>query len=277
MVKVIAEIGLNHNGCMDIAKKLILLAKTAGCDYVKFQKRNPDICVPDKQKNIIRDTPWGKMTYLDYKYKLEFTEKEFHEIDEYCKMLDIKWFCSIWDIDSVDFMVNNEFNAFDSTLKVPSALITDTKLCVYTRKKVKRLIISTGMSNEDEIIKCINNCNPDIIMHTNSTYPTPIEELNFNYIKWLKEKYPNKEIGYSGHEYGLVTTFATIPMGVTWIERHITLDRTMWGSDQFASIEPSGLIKLVKGIKDIEKALLIPMKARTVFGGELEKLKSLRK
>ncbi|MFW6242824.1 MAG: N-acetylneuraminate synthase family protein [bacterium] len=277
MVKIIGEIGINHNGSVDIAKKLILLAKTAGCDYVKFQKRNPDVCVPDKQKNVIRDTPWGKMSYLDYKYKLEFGEKEFQKIDEYCNLLDIKWFSSVWDMDSVDFMVKNKFKAFDGTLKISSALITNIELCVYARKNAKRLIISTGMSNEKEILGCINNCNPDIIMHTNSTYPTPVEELNFNYIKWLKEKYPNKEIGYSGHEYGLVTTFATVSMGVTWIERHITLDRTMWGSDQFASIEPSGLIKLVRGIKDIEKALSIPVGERIVFGGELEKLKSLRK
>lgn len=133
------------------------------------------------------------------------------------------------------------------------------------------------MSSEEEIINCVDSCNPDVIMHTNSTYPTPVNELNLNYILWLKDKYLNKEIGYSGHEYGLVTTFATIPMGVSWIERHITLDRTMWGSDQYASIEPSGLIKLVKGIRDIEKALSIPIKKRTVFGGELKKLKSLRK
>jgi len=133
------------------------------------------------------------------------------------------------------------------------------------------------MSTEGEVRLCTSSCDPNVIMHTNSTYPCPVEELNLNYIHWLKNWYPEKEIGYSGHEYGLVTTFATIPMGVTWIERHITLDRNMWGSDHSASIEPSGLFKLVKGIRDIEASLSIPTKAREVFGGELTKQKSLRK
>jgi len=274
---IIAEIGINHNGNLNLAKQLILIAKTSGCDYVKFQKRNPDICVPENQKNIIRQTPWGEITYIEYKYKLEFNDKEYDEIDNFCNILDIKWFCSVWDKDSIDFMYNKKYKKFDGTLKIPSALITDLDLCKYAREKSKNLIISTGMSTEDEIEKCINICNPDVIMHTNSTYPCPVEELNLNYISWLKDKYKNKEIGYSGHEYGLVTTFATIPLGVNWIERHITLDRTMWGSDQFASIEPSGIFKLVKGIRDIEKALSIPIKQRIVFGGELKKLKSLRK
>lgn len=276
-INIIGEIGINHNGDINITKELILIAKSAGCDYVKFQKRNPNVCVPEKQKNTVKHTPWGEMTYLDYKLKLEFTEKEYIEIDNYCSMLGIKWFVSVWDKDSVDFMNQINFKSFDGTLKIPSALITDIELCKYCRKNSKKLIISTGMSSEEEIINCVDSCNPDVIMHTNSTYPTPVNELNLNYILWLKDKYLNKEIGYSGHEYGLVTTFATIPMGVSWIERHITLDRTMWGSDQYASIEPSGLIKLVKGIRDIEKALSIPIKKRTVFGGELKKLKSLRK
>jgi len=277
MVKIVAEIGINHNGDIDLAKKMIALAAVAGCDYVKFQKRNPDICVPNEQKEKIKETPWGEMTYLEYKWKLEFGEEEYSKVDEYCVLLGIKWFSSVWDVHSVDFMVNNYFKAFDGTLKIPSALITDIDLCKYVRKKCDRLIISTGMSTEEEIIKCIDACNPDVIMHTNSTYPTPVEELNFNYIRWLKEKYLNKEIGYSGHEYGLVTTFATIPLGVNWIERHITEDRVVWGSDQFASIEPSGLFKLVKGIRDIEKAFFIEKAPRKVFGGELKKLKTLRK
>lgn len=220
-VKIISEIGINHNGDINIAKELILISKSAGCDYVKFQKRNPDICVPDQQKNIIKDTPWGKMKYIDYKYKLEFGVKEYIEIDNYCNVLGIKWFSSVWDKDSVDFMNNLKFKSFDNILKIPSALITDLNLCKYARNNSKRLIISTGMSNEEEIVRCVKECNPDVIMHTNSTYPTPVEELNLNYILWLKNKYINKDIGYSGHEYGLVTTFATIPMGVTWVERHI--------------------------------------------------------
>ena len=139
----------------------------------------------------------------------------------------------------------------------------------------KKLIISTGMSIEEEVKECIWKCNPDVIMHTNSTYPTPINEINLSYIDYLKSHYSTKEIGYSGHEYGLVTTFAAVAMGASWIERHITLDRTMWGSDQVASVEPQGLMKLVKGIRDIEAALGTGG-PRTLLQGELSKRESLR-
>lgn len=276
--KIIAEIGINHNGDIEIAKQLIMVAKAAGCDYVKFQKRNPDVCVPEEQKNKIRQTPWGEITYLEYKWKTEFNYEEYDIIDKFCHQIGIKWFASIWDKDSVDFMdiFRKLGKSYADTMKIPSALITDLELCKYARANCENLIISTGMSSENEIRTCIDTCDPDVVMHTNSTYPCPVEELNLNYINWLKNWYPNLDIGYSGHEYGLVTTFATIPMGVSWVERHITLDRNMWGSDQSASIEPSGLFKLVKGIRDIESALSIPMKAREVFGGELIKQKSLR-
>jgi N-acetylneuraminate synthase len=276
MTKIVAEIGINHNGDIDIAKKLILIAKSAGCDYVKFQKRNPYICVPEKQKNIMKKTPWGEMTYLDYKLKLEFKQKEYEIIDIFCKEHDIKWFASVWDEDSVDFMMQNKFQAFDGTLKIPSALITNIDLCIYAKVHAKYLIISTGMSEEKDIELCVKHCSPDVIMHTNSTYPAPVNELNLNYITYLREKYPCKEIGYSGHEYGLITTFATISLGATWIERHITLDRTLWGSDQQASVEPSGIFKLVKGIRDIESAFSIKKGPRQILFSELEKQKSLR-
>ena len=268
-VKIIGEIGINHNGDLELCKKLIDSAALAGCDYVKFQKRNPDVCVPEEQKSKPKSTPWGDMTYLEYKYKVEFGKEEYDEIDRYCKEKNINWFASVWDKDSVDFMAN-----YGNITKIPSALITDKELIEYARKKFNYLIISTGMSTEDEIETAVSSCNPDVIMHTNSTYPSPIEELNLEYIHWLK-KY-KAEVGYSGHEYGLVTTFATIPMGVTWIERHITLDRTMWGSDQIASVEPAGLMKLVKGIRDIEKSLggNCP---RVLLNSELAKSKSLRK
>ena len=247
-VKIIAEIGINHNGSLSLCKKIIDSAVLAGCDYVKFQKRNPDICVPEEQKSKLKSTPWGDMTYLDYKHKIEFSKKEYDEIDRYCKEKGIGWFASVWDSDSVNFM-----SQYTDITKIPSALITHKEFPQYARENFSKLIISTGMSTEEEIEQCIKQCNPDVIMHTNSTYPSPINELNLEYIHWLK-KY-GKEVGYRGHEYGLVTTFATIPMGVTWVERHITLDRTMWGSDQIASVEPSGLFKLVKGIRDIESAL----------------------
>jgi N-acetylneuraminate synthase len=224
----------------------------------------------------MRKTPWGEITYLEYKWRTEFGEKEYDEIDRFCKEIDIKWFASVWDKTSVDFMTKYKTD-LGVVMKIPSALITDLELCEYAREKSDYLMVSTGMSTENEIRQCIKVCNPDVIMHTNSTYPCPVEELNLNYIGWLKNWYPEKEIGYSGHEYGLVTTFATIPMGITWVERHITLDRSMWGSDHSASIEPSGLFKLVKGIRDIENALSIPMGPRELFGGELSKMKSLRK
>jgi N-acetylneuraminate synthase len=272
MVQIIAEIGINHNGSMDICKKLIMLAKVSGCNYVKIQKRNPDVCVPEEQKNVIRKTPWGEMTYLAYKWKLEFNEEQIKELVDYSSSIGIEFFASVWDKDSVDLMAK-----YTKIGKIASALITDLELCNYAREKFDKLIISTGMSSEDEIENCIKACNPDVIMHTNSTYPCPVEDLNLNYIKWLQEKWQDKEIGYSGHEYGLVTTFAAIALGATWVERHITLDRTMWGSDQSSSIEPSGLLKLTKGIRDIEQACLYEPGPRKEFKGELEKKKTLRR
>lgn len=212
------------------------------------------------------------MTYLEYKHKLEFNEEQIKELIEFSNNVGIEFFASVWDIDSVDIMAK-----YTTIGKIPSALITDLELCKYARSKFDLLIISTGMSTEEEIQECITVCNPDVIMHTNSTYPCPVEDLNLRYIEWLKSLYPNKEIGYSGHEYGLVTTFATVALGVTWIERHVTLDRNMWGSDQLSSVEPSGLIKLVKGVRDIEKAMQYPPGIRKQFEKEDNKRKTLRK
>jgi len=269
--KIIAEIGINHNGDINLAKKMIDTAELAGCDYVKLQKRTPDVCVPEHQKDKTRDTPWGKMTYIDYKHKIEFGKVEYDELYRYTTNKEIELFASAWDTESVDFMSN-----YTNISKIPSALINDIQLCSYARNKSDILLISTGMSNEEEIEACISACNPDVIMHTNSTYPTPIQELNLGYITWLANKWKGKEIGYSGHEYGLTTTFAATAMGATWIERHITLDRTMWGSDQVASVEPQGLMKLCKGIRDIEKALG-GYEPRKLFPGEILKLSTLRK
>ncbi len=271
-IKVIAEIGINHNGSIDLCKQLMLLAKVSGCDYAKIQKREPDVCVPENQKSKIRDTPWGKMTYLEYKKRIEFSEEQLKELYEYANQIGIEFFASVWDLPSVDVMAK-----FTKIGKIGSASITDLELCKYAREKFDYLIVSTGMSTEEEIEKCIEVCNPDVIMHTNSTYPCPVEELNLNYIHHLKNKWIGKEIGYSGHEYGLVTTFAAVAMGATWVERHITLDRTMWGSDHSSSIEPSGVIKLVKGIRDIEKATQTPVGERVLLQGELAKRESLRK
>jgi N-acetylneuraminate synthase len=277
MVKIISEIGINHNGSIDKCKELIMLSKVAGADYVKIQKRNPDVCVPEHQKTKRRLTPWGEMSYLEYKYRIEFSEEQIKELVEYSNNLGIDFFASVWDSDSVDVMAK-----YTRIAKIGSASITDIKLCKYAREKFNFLIISTGMSTEEEIENCINACNPDVIMHTNSTYPCPVEDINLRYIERMNEKWGPKSdqgssIGYSGHEYGLVTTFAAVAMGCTWVERHVTLDRNMWGSDQKSSIEPSGLIKLVKGIRDIESATKYDPGPRRIFEGEQSKRKSLRK
>ena len=249
---IIAEIGINHNGDLDITKQLIDIAKVAGCDSVKFQKRNPDVCVPESQKSIMRDTPWGRMTYLDYKYKIEFGKEEYDEIDRYCKERGMRWSASPWDLDSLKFLQRYDI----PYIKIPSALLTDDDLLQHCRYSGKRIILSTGMSTVSEIdkaVETIHNCDY-ALLHCNSAYPAPNEDLNLNCIKMLKDRY-NCEVGYSGHEFGLSTTIASVCLGATIIERHITLDRTMWGTDQMCSVEPQGLIKLVRGIRELEDAL----------------------
>jgi N-acetylneuraminate synthase len=254
-VHVIAEIGINHNGDLGIAKKLIQIAAASGCDSVKFQKRNPDVCVPEHQKSVIRDTPWGKMTYLDYKYKVEFGKEEYDEIDRYCKENNIAWSASPWDLDSLEFLDQYDL----PYIKMPSAHLTNDELLAACRDTGKKVILSTGMSTVEEIEHAVNvlrsNGGCDFaLLHCNSTYPAPIEELNLNCINTLRDKF-NCEVGYSGHEFRLGTSVATVLMGATIIERHITLDRTMWGSDHMASVEPQGLIKLVRGVRELEAAL----------------------
>lgn len=269
-MKLIAEIGINHNADMGMVKDLIDLAVVSGFDYVKFQKRNPEVCVPDNKKDELKDTPWGTMTYLDYKYKMELGRKEYDEIYKYCENR-IKCFASVWDMDSALFMIE-----YTDIVKIPSALITDIRLLELCKELYNIKIMSTGMSIEKEIEEAVKVLDPEIIMHTNSCYPSSINELNLNYINWLKEKYPDIEIGYSGHEYGLTTTYAAAGMGATWIERHITLSHDLWGSDQKASIDPVGCIKLVRGLRDIEKALGIKSE-RILFHSEKKKREDLRK
>lgn len=268
--KIIAEIGINHNGDINLTKKLIDTAKMAGFDYVKFQKRTPSMCVPEEQKTKEKQTPWGEMTYLEYKEKIEFGKKEYDIIKEYCRKKKINFFASVWDIPSCDFM-----SQYCDIAKIPSALICNEELITYARKTFNTLLMSTGMSTEEEIESAIKLANPDIIFHTNSTYPSPYYELNLNYISYLKEKYPDKIIGYSGHEYGITSTIVSVSLGAEWVERHVTLDRTMWGSDQMASVEPIGMYKLVKGIREIEKSLG-DGGPRKLFESEKEKRKSLR-
>ena len=250
---IIAEIGINHNGDINIAKELIKVAKEAGCDAVKFQKRNPDVCVPEKQKNVMRETPWGYITYLDYKYKVEFEKEEYDIINEYCKSLNIHWFASPWDVDSVQFL--SQYNI--PALKVPSASLNDIELLKSMKKTNIPIILSTGMSTQKEVDAAIDllDGNEIAVLHCVSTYPTPPEELNLNVIKTFQNQYPNLIIGYSGHETGLSTTYAAVALGAKIIERHITLDRSMWGTDHSASVEPQGLKSLVSNIRDIESSM----------------------
>jgi N-acetylneuraminate synthase len=272
MTVVIAEIGINHNGSVEECKKMMMLAKVAGCQYAKIQKRNPDVCVPEEQKSKRRDTPWGEMSYLEYKYKLEFDEEQLTELFRFSKEIGLEFFASVWDLDSVKVM-----SKYTNIGKIGSASINDLELCKAARKAFDTLIISTGMSTEEEIEEAVRVCNPDVIMHTNSTYPCPEKELNLRYIEWLKQKYPEKQIGYSGHEYRLSTTTAAVALGATWVERHITLDRELWGSDQKSSIEPAGLFHLMAQIKAVEEAIQYSPGPRMQFEGENAKRDSLRK
>lgn len=252
-VYFIGEVGINHNGDINLAKKMILEAKKAGFSAVKFQKRNPEISTPENVKSKLRETPWGEMTYLDYKFRIEFEKKEYDEIDNYCRELEIDWFASCWDIDSLNFLLNYE----PPVLKIASASITNKDLLIAHRDSMLPIIMSTGMSTPDEIHKAytILKNNDLAILHTTSTYPCPPEELNLNVIKTLIQQYPNNPIGYSGHESGLSTSIAAAVLGAKIIERHITLNRAMWGTDQAASLEPIGMQRLVGSINKIITAL----------------------
>lgn len=272
-VFIIAEIGINHNGSLEVAKKLIEGAKNVGCDAVKFQKRTPEICVPIDQWNIQRDTPWGRMTYIDYRQKVEFTKDNYAAIDKFCKENNIIWFASCWDEEAVDFV-----KQFDVPIyKIASALLTDKDLLLKHKALNKPTIVSTGMSTMEEIIEAekIFNSKNILIAHSTSSYPCPNEELNLKMITTLREKYPSIPIGYSGHETGLSTTWAAVALGACFVERHITLDRANWGSDQAASVEVDGFYRLVRNIRDIEIALGDGIKR--VYPSELIARKKLRK
>jgi N-acetylneuraminate synthase len=249
---IVGEIGINHNGDLEIAKQLIDLAKWAGADAIKFQKRTPELAVPPDQRDKMRETPWGYISYLDYRYKVEFNEAQYREIDTYCKQKGMDWFVSVWDEGSVDFM-----EAFDPPCyKIPSASLTDHKLLKHVRKTGRLMIVSTGMSTMEQIKNAVSEIGTDNLMltHTTSTYPCDPTELNLRMIHTLREQFPCP-VGYSGHEVGLVISAVAVAMGACLVERHITLDRAMWGSDQAASVEPGGLQRLVKYIRVTEQAL----------------------
>ena len=249
---IIAEIGINHNGDLTIAKRLIDVAVMAGCDAVKFQKRTPEKAVPLEYQNVMRETPWGLMSYLEYRQKVELGYKEFAEINRYCEEKGIPWFASCWDEDSVDFI--EQFSP--PCYKIASATLTDTTLLQKIKSTENPVILSTGMSTFEEIEAAVALLGTKnlLIAHSTSTYPCPSEELNLRVILTLKTKF-DCPIGYSGHEVGLQTTFAAVTLGADFVERHITLDRAMWGSDQAASVEPWGLMRLVRDIRVIEKAV----------------------
>lgn len=270
---IIAEIGINHNGDLDVAKKLIDKAVEAGCSAVKFQKRTPEICVPVEQRNLKRDTPWGRITYMDYRHKVEFDYNEYAQIDAYCREKEIIWLASCWDEPSVDFI--EQFNPL--IYKAASASLTDHALLNKMKATGKPLIISTGMSTQDEINFATETIGIDnlLIAHSTSAYPCPLEELNLEMINTLKEHFPETPIGYSGHETGLATTVAAVVMGAAFVERHFTLDRAMWGSDHAASVEPTGMQRLVKDIRAVEKAMGDGIKK--VYDSELKPLKKLRR
>jgi N-acetylneuraminate synthase len=259
---IIGEIGINHQGDLTIAKRLIDIAAAAGCDAVKFQKRNPDVCVPEEQKNKPRTWQGKEMTYLEYKYKVEFGEDEYNEIDDYCRKQGIEWSASPWDMDSLKFLERYDI----PFIKLPSAMITNDELLEGCVRSGKRVIFSTGMSTQEEIdhaVEVLRQAKKDYVslgddkiglLHCNSTYPAPVDELNLSAIKTLQEKYPDFEIGYSGHELTIGTTVASVLLGASIIERHITLDRNMEGSDHSASVTPWGLFKLISGIRELEQA-----------------------
>jgi N-acetylneuraminate synthase len=272
-VYVIGEIGINHNGELANAIALIDAAKAAGMDAVKFQKRTPEICTPRDQWDIERDTPWGRMTYIEYRHRVEFGEQEYRTIDEYCREVGIDWFASPWDVPSVEFL--NQFNP--PAHKIASASLTDDELLRAARASGRTVILSTGMSTPDQIrhaVEVLGSRNV-VLLHANSTYPAPPEQLNLRVINSLMAGYPNVPVGYSGHEVGLQSTLAAVALGACMIERHITLDRAMWGSDQSASVEPEGMRRLVRDIRVLEAALGDGVKK--VYPGELAAMKKLRR
>ena len=272
-VYITGEIGINHNGDLANAIALIDKAVDAGCDAVKFQKRTPEVCTPRDQWDIERDTPWGRMSYIDYRHRVEFGVEEYAAIDEHARHRGIAWFASPWDIGSVDFLEGFEVSAH----KVASACLTDDELLRRLRATGRTVILSTGMSTMRQIRHAVEVLGSDniILCHATSTYPAQTSELNLKMIFTLQGEFPNVPIGYSGHETGLQTTLAAVAMGATFVERHITLDRSMWGSDQAASVEPQGLARLVRDVRVISEAMGDGVKQ--IYDGERTAMKKLRR
>jgi len=262
-VYVVAEIGLNHNGELELAKRLIDVAAEAGCQAVKFQKRTPELATPEHMKDVPRETPWGTMSYLDYRRRVELSRDDYLEIARYADLRGLDWFASPWDEPSVAFLEELDAPAF----KVASASVTDLPLLRAIAATGKPVILSTGMSTVEEIDRAVVTLGTSqlLIMHATSSYPMPAEEANLRTIDTLALRYP-VPIGYSGHEHGLQISLAAVALGAVAVERHITLDRAMWGSDHAASLEPQGLAHLVRDIRIIETAMGDGVKR--VFPGE---------
>lgn len=248
---VIAEAGINHNGSIDLAKQLIDLARATGCDAIKFQKRNPDVCVPHAMKQVIRETPWGSMTYLDYKKRIEFGAEEYKEIDQYCAKLGISWSASAWDVDSLVFL--DEFNL--PFHKIASALTTNLHFVREVARRGKLTYASVGMCSYEDIDNLVEIFSEEscelILMHTVSNYPAKESDLNLRMIETLGKKY-GLRVGYSGHESSVTPSIVAGVIGAVAIERHITLDRAMWGTDHAASLERPGLFQLVNALRKIQ-------------------------
>lgn len=268
---VVAEIGINHNGSLETAKRLIAAAVTAGCDAVKFQKRSVDVVYSPEELARPRESPFGA-TNGDLKRGLEFGADQYAEIDRYCASSNIMWFASCWDEASVDMM--EQFNP--PCYKIASASLTDDNLLRHHRKTGRPIIASTGMSTLEQIDHAVEVLGQRdlVLLHTTSTYPSEVAELNLRAIPRIIERY-QLPIGYSGHEVGLYTTLAAVVLGACVIERHITLDRAMWGSDQAASVEPQGLARLVKDIRAVEKGLGDGVKK--VYPSEVPIMQKLRR
>jgi N-acetylneuraminate synthase len=269
---IVAEIGINHNGSIDTARRLIDAAVQAGCDAVKFQKRTPELCVPLKQRDLMRETPWGVMSYLEYRRRMEFSVEEYAGLVQYCREQSIDWFASCWDESAVDFI--EWFEPIGH--KIPSAALTDATLLERFRRTRRPLILSTGMSTMAQIEAAVERLGTGnlLITHSTSTYPCPLGELNLKMIETIRSRF-DCPVGYSGHEVGLPTTLAAVCLGACLVERHITLDRAMWGSDQAASVEPQGLTRLVKYIRDVEAAMGDGVKI--VYQSEIPVMQRLRR
>lgn len=272
-VYVIAEIGLNHNGDVALAKALVDVAADAGAQAVKFQKRTPAISTPEHMRDVRRDTPWGEMSYLEYRYRVEFDREQYIEIGDYATMRGLDWFASPWDVPAVEFLEDLNVVAH----KVASASVTDHELLRALAATGKPIILSTGMSTLEQIDAAVGVLGTEglVLLHATSTYPLPPEEANLRTIGTLQARYQGVPVGYSGHERGLQISLAAVALGAVAVERHITLDRTMWGSDHAASLEPTGFEHLVRDIRIIGDALGDGVKR--VFPGELAPQAKLRR